>query len=169
MITSTITTERLILRSMTQEDAELAFSIWGDIEQGKYLQDPYYKSAEELRGLLNNIHKWSDYPFVVFSEEGKFVGTCSIGPEESKEIWGFGYCVVKDEQGKGYATEMAKAMMKFAYQQGIHDFLAEHAIENFASGRVMLKCGMHFERVSSFIKSGTDLVYPSNIYSLHLE
>lgn len=69
MITSTIKTERLILRSMTQEDAELAFSIWGDAEQGKYLQDPYYKSVEELRGLFNNIHKWSDYPFMVFLEE----------------------------------------------------------------------------------------------------
>ena len=169
MITPTIKTERLILRSMTQEDAELAFSIWGDIEQGKYLHDPYYKSAEELRGLLDNIHKWSDYPFVVFSEEGKFVGTGSIGPEDTKDLWGFGYCVVKEEQGKGYATEIAKAMINFAHQLGIHNFIAEHAIENSASRRVMEKCGMHLERVSRFKKAGTDFVYPSNIYSLHLD
>ncbi|WP_033167884.1 GNAT family N-acetyltransferase [Clostridium sp. KNHs205] len=169
MITSTIKTERLILRSMTQEDAELAFSIWGDAEQGKYLQDPYYKNVEELRGLFNNIHKWSDYPFMVFLEDGQFVGTCSIGPEDTNELWGFGYCVVKEEQGKGYATEMAKAIIKFAYRLGIHDFMAEHAIENSSSGLVLEKCGMHFERGSSFKKSGTDLVYPSNIYRLHLD
>ncbi len=168
MLTSTITTERLMLRSMTQEDAELAFSIWGDAKQGKYLQDPYYSSAEELRGLFKNIHKWSDYPFMVFTEKGQFVGTCSIGPEDTNELWGFGYCVVKEEQGKGYATEMAKAMIKFAHRLGIHDFMAEYAIENSASGRVLEKCGMHFERASSFKKSGTDFVYPSNIYSLHL-
>ncbi len=45
----------------------------------------------------------------------------------------------EEEQGKGYATEMAKAIIKFAYRLGIHDFMAEHAIENSSSGLVLEK------------------------------
>lgn len=168
MLTSTIKTERMLLRSMTEEDAYAVFMMWG-FEEGKYLHDPYYKSAEELQALFNDIADWTDYPFVAIDKEtNEIMGTCSVGPASSPEEWGFGYVVRKDYWGKGYATEMAKAMIDFAYSLGIRSFSATHAIENEASGKVMRKCGMKLDQVSSFKKAGTDIVYPSHIYKLHM-
>ena len=45
MNTNDIITERLILKSMTLYDAEIAWTFWSDHEIGKYLSDPYYENA----------------------------------------------------------------------------------------------------------------------------
>lgn len=170
MKTSPITTERLTLRSMTQDDAANVWSIWGDAEGGKYLADPYYKSAEELRALFADVDEWPDYSFVAFLKDTDvFIGTCSVGPEGDPGEWGFGYCVALPHWGQGYATEMARALMDFIYQRGVRDFHCTVAIDNVASCRVMEKCGLHVDHESSFKKKGTDLTYRSYIYKAHLE
>ena len=48
MKTKDIETERLILRSMTLDDADFAAKLWGDPENGKYLADQPYKTAMNL-------------------------------------------------------------------------------------------------------------------------
>lgn len=170
MIPETITTKRLVLRAMTQDDAELAFSIWGDHEDGKYLSDPYYKDAEELRKLFCDIPDWTDYPYLAFEKDtNDFAGTCSIGPEERDDEWGIGYCVARGKRGKGYATEMAKAMIDFAHSCGIHDYTGGVAKENEASCHVMKNIGMHIDHETSFKKHGTDIVYPSYVFKMHLD
>ena len=170
MKTSDIVTERLIIKSMTIDDTAIAWSFWGDHEVGKYLADPYYKDADELRELILDIDDWTgDYPFIAYLKDtGEAAGTCSVGPEGGPNQWGFGYCVRKDLWGQGYATEMARAMIGLAYSLGIRDFQGTVATENTASGRVMEKCGMHLDHESSFRKRGTDIVYPSSIYKMHL-
>lgn len=168
MISPTITTKRLILRAMTQEDAELAFSIWGDHEGGKYLSDPYYKSAEELKNLFRDIPEWSDYPYLAFEKDtNDYVGTCSVGPEERDDEWGIGYCVAKNKRGQGYATEMARAMIDFAYSCGIYNYTGEVAKENQASCHVMKNCGMSIDHESTFKKCNTDIVYEAYVFKMH--
>ncbi len=170
MKTSDIITDRLIIKSMTIDDAAFAAMIWGDRETGKYLADPYYKDADELRELILDIDEWTDYPFIAYLKDtGEEAGTCSVGPEGAPGQWGFGYCVRRDLWGQGYATEMARAMMALAYSLGIRDFQGTVASENTASARVMEKCGMHLDHTSSFKKRGTDIVYPSSIYKMHLD
>lgn len=169
MTTQPITTERLTLRNMTQDDAENVWRIWGDHELGKYLADPYYQDAATLRALFADVDEWPDYSFVAFLKgTNEFVGTCSIGPEGSDGEWGFGYCVTLEHWGMGYATEMAKALIDFIYAKGIRDFRCTLAIENVASGHVAQKCGMHIDHESSFKKRGTDIVYPSHVYKMQL-
>lgn len=170
MIGMIIETSRLCLRPMTEDDAEYAFSIWGDKESAKYLADPYYKSADELRKLFVGIAEWPDYPYIAVEKTtGDFVGTCSIGPEDKDSEWGFGYCVAKDKRCKGYGTEIVQAMIDFARKNGINICSAEAAKDNKSSCRVLEKCGMHIESESSFKKSGTDMVYESYIYKIDLE
>lgn len=170
MFTDNIITDRLILKSMTEADAENVWRIWGDLEMGKYLHDPYYESAEVLRNLFEDIETWSDYSFVAFCKETEqFIGTCSIGPERLNDEWGIGYCVHKAYWGKGYATEMAKALIAFGTEKGIRHFTGTVAIENSASGNVMRKCGMKLDHESSFKKHKTDIVYASQVYKMHLE
>ncbi len=171
MFAPDIVTDRLVIKSMTLADAGFAAMLWGDEEGGKYLADPYYKSEAELTELISDIAEWEDdYPFIAYLKEtGEPVGTCSVGPEGGPTQWGFGYCVRKNVWGKGYATEMAEAMLSFAYSKGIREFQGTIATENTASARVMEKCGMRLDRHGSFKKRGTDIVYASSIYHLHLD
>lgn len=169
MIGEIIETKRLLLRTMTVDDAENAFSIWGDEDSAKYLADPYYKSADELRKLFAGIKDWADYLYIAVDKaNGDFVGTCSIGPEQEDSEWGFGYCVAKNKRCCGYGTEIAMAMIDFARSKGVHVCCAGVAKENIPSCRVLEKCGMHRVSDSSFRKSGTNAVYESNIYKIEL-
>lgn len=169
MIGEIIETKRLVLRPMTIDDAENAFSIWGNKDSGKYLSDPYYKSAEELRKLLADIKDWSDYQYIAEDKStGDFVGTCSIGPEQEDSQWGFGYCVAENKRCCGYGTEIAMTMINFARRKGAHVCSAGVAKENIPSCRVLEKCGMHRVSESSFRKSGTDKVYESYIYKINI-
>ena len=169
VVATPILTPRLELRSMQAEHAALVWSIWGDLEMGKYLADEYYESPEVLEELFCDVDDWPDYSFVAFCREtGQFIGTCSIGPEGPEGSWGFGYCVTKAYWGQGFATEMASALMDFIRAQGVRDFSCTVATENVASCRVMEKCGLHFDHHDSFKKRGTELVYQSNIYRLHV-
>ena len=170
MITNAIVTKRLILRTMEQDDAAAVWAMWCDRETGKYLCDPYYESPEELRKLFSDIAVWTDYPFVAVDQKFKnVIGTCGIGPEGKSGEWGVGYCLRRDQWNKGFATEMVKAAIGFAYRMGIRDFTAECAEENHASERVLQKCGMYLAGKSSFEKQGTGIIYPSFIYKRHLD
>lgn len=96
----------------------------------------------------------------------------ALTPDDAEAVWaewGFGYCLRRDRWGRGFATEIAKALLAFARGRGARAFVAECAQENPASARVMEKCGMVRTSESRFRKSGTDLVYPSYLYRLHLE
>lgn len=145
-------------------------TIWGDPISGKYLADPYYENAEELAESLGDELE-SEYYYFVVSLIGTeaVMGTCSIGPEKDPTIWGIGYTVRKEYWGNGYATEMIKAMLDFAYSCGIRNFVSHVAQENKASNRVMQKLNFQIDQETSFNKSGTDIVFPSYIYKLQLD
>ncbi len=171
MKTKDIETERLILRSMTLDDADFAAKLWGDPENGKYLADQPYKNGDELRKVIYDIDEWVDeYPFIaVCKNTGEPVATCCLGTEGPKDHWGFGYTVKKDLWGQGLATEMAKALINFAYSLGVRNFYCTVAKENKASCRVMEKCGLKIKETKAFKKRGTDMEFESNIYTMSME
>lgn len=49
-------TERLFVRDMVVDDCDLVAKIWGNVEVGKYLADPYYKNGEELRNCFKIVN-----------------------------------------------------------------------------------------------------------------
>ena len=165
-----INTQRLLLRTPTQEDLDAIASQWGDIEAGKYLCDPYYTSGTEIAVILENDPACPEYYFVAhrvgFDE---VMGTCSIGLENADtNEYAIGYTIKKDYWGNGYAVEMVNALIDFARKLGVKSITAPVAQENKASNRVLEKCGFFIDKESSFKKSGTDIVYPSFIYKLIL-
>ena len=165
MYTEPIVTQRLLLKTVQQDDAFHIWTIWGDKEMGKYLHDPYYETPEVLYDLLSDVETWSDYSFVAYLKDSHdFISTCSLGPESKSTEWGLGYCVHMSYWGKGYASEMANALIEFGYSKGIYEFTATVAKENIASIKVMEKLGMTISDEGTFIKKGTDIVYQSLIF-----
>jgi RimJ/RimL family protein N-acetyltransferase len=52
------------------------------------------------------------------------------------------YGVEEEERGKGYATEAAAGLVRFAFEDGRVRLVRAHTMENSnASARVLVKCG----------------------------
>lgn len=171
MKTNDIITDRLILKSMTLDDCDFAAELWGDPETGQYLNNPPFKNGAELREMISDIDDWEDeYPFIAYDKlTEKPIGTCCIGTEGPEGSWGFGYVIIKELWGNGYATEMAKAMIEFAYSLGVRNFYCTVAADNIASCRVMEKCGLKADITSSFKNHKTGVEHESIIYKMTLK
>ena len=152
----TLETERLVLRPLTPADAGAVFQWAGDALVARYMVYSTYKTADEVKKWLESLQgEDGEYHFgFVRKRDGLLIGSGSIGPDGGREgFWGFGYNLRRDCWGHGYATEAARAMMKFAHDQfGVIRFSSSHVEQNRASGRVMEKCGLHFARYGRFQK-----------------
>lgn len=103
--------------------------------------------------LREKIEHWERYGFGywIFREKAtdSFVGRgglqhVKVGGNEEIEV---GYTVTAAHWGKGYATEMARAMVDLGFQElGLREIVCFTLTTNRASERVMQKVGFHFER-----------------------
>ena len=152
----TLETERLILRPMTVADAPAVFQWVSDPLVARYMIYPTYTAVEDVEKWLQTVElQEAPYEFgFVRKADGLLIGSGSIGPDAAQEgFWGFGYNLRRDCWGCGYATEAAKAMIRFAQETfGITRFSSSHVEANKASGHVMEKCGLHFVRYGHFVK-----------------
>ena len=149
----TIETTRLLLRPLTIDDAQDVFEWVSDEQVARYMVYPTYKNIEQvyawLTSIQDSVERHREYHFgYVRKQDGKLIGSGSIGPDSEREdFWGFGYNFRRDCWGMGYATEAARAMLQFAHDTlGADKFSSSHVDVNRASGRVMEKCGLHFEK-----------------------
>ncbi len=156
MNNSVIKTERLILRPLTVGDAEAVFKWVSDERVTKYMVYNTYSSVDQVKEWLKSVEASTVEHHFGFERisDGDLVGSGSIGPDNKEGFWGFGYNFRYDCWGNGYATEAAKAMIKYAYDNfGIRKFASSHVEQNKASGRVIEKCGLHFVGYGEFQKN----------------
>ena len=144
----TLETERLILRALKASDAPAVFEWVSDPIVTKFMPYNTYTRVEDVENWLRAVEdETAGYNFAfVRKADGKVIGSGDIGPDDDGVSWGFGYNIRRDCWNMGYATEAARAMIAFARdKRGATVFTANHAADNPASGRVMEKCGLHFD------------------------
>lgn len=142
----TITTDRLILRPLTLDDAEAAFEWTGDDRVTQYMIYSTHESVETTREWLRSIvtsDTQFEFGFVRRSDD-KLIGSGGIRLLDDG-FWEFGYNFRYDCWGMGYATEASMAMIELVRSRyGDVRLKAECAAENTASAHVIEKCGLHF-------------------------
>jgi ribosomal-protein-alanine N-acetyltransferase len=88
--------------------------------------------------------------FVVDRAQRNVIGSAGFkGPPDSRGVVEIAYGIVPSCEGKGYATETARALVDFALERADVQFVRAHtrAVPS-ASTRVLLKCGFrHTESV----------------------
>jgi len=68
--------------------------------------------------------------------------------KEERKCWEFGYCIFREFQGKGYATQASRIALTSAFKEwGAHKIIAQIAEINAPSLRVMEKLGFTREAV----------------------
>lgn len=147
-----LSTNRLLLRPLTLDDAEAAFEWTSDDRVTKYMSYSSHNDINVTLEWLKNI-KTSDTAFefgIVRRSDNMLIGSCGIALHDDG-FWAFGYNLRFDCWGMGYATEAVQAMMNNV-RQNFKDarFMAECVVENTASARVIEKCGLVFKEYSEF-------------------
>ncbi len=83
---------------------------------------------------------------VVHMASGKVIGAAGFkGPPGADGVAEIAYGIVPEYQGRGYATEVAAALVEFAQKSGRVRIARAHTLpEANASTRVLTKCGFEF-------------------------
>jgi ribosomal-protein-alanine N-acetyltransferase len=152
----TIITDRLILRPFEKGDFNAVHEYASDEEVCRYV--PWgpnsYKDTKQFIKRAARARKYSDNDYigdyaVVLKENGKLIGGCGLFLESQydKEYM-IGYCLRRDQWGKGYAQELAKALCYVAFKiLDAHRVIATCDAQNARSYNVMEKIGMKREGV----------------------
>ena len=148
-----VRTARLNLREFVQSDFRAVYAYSSDARVTRYLffgprdED---STAEYLEGLLASQRERPRTRFKLAVEETastRVIGACDLSFIE-RNVVDLGYMLAIEQWGKGFATEIATALIEAAF----HDLRAERVIStvdinNGASIRVLEKIGMRWEAV----------------------
>jgi RimJ/RimL family protein N-acetyltransferase len=144
-------TERLALRPYTEADLHHLHGIYSRPEVARWL---YYEptTLEESRAKLarkiagSELTEESGLSAAVQLRDGTYVGDAvlfNLSVEHKTVEVGFSFDPL--HQGKGYATEAARALVDWAFSQGLHRVIGRLEPRNTASARVLEKLGMRLE------------------------
>ena len=115
----------------------------------------FYGSGAVSPTWLDALHRASDGGegpdpwrygfFVVHPESRSMIGAAGFkGPPDSDGMVEIAYGIAPGFQGRGYATEAAAALVRFALADAAVQLLRAHTLpEANASTRVLAKCGFH--------------------------
>jgi [ribosomal protein S5]-alanine N-acetyltransferase len=148
-----LTTERLILRPLTLEDAPVVQQSAGRREiVDTTISIPHPYSEQQAREwIASHAEACAQGKGVVFAVDlthsHQLIGTIGlreIDQEHSQAEMGF--WIGTDWWRNGYATEAAKGVIRYGFEElGLNRIYAHHMVRNPASGRVLEKSGMQRE------------------------
>jgi len=107
----------------------------------------------------SDANPWIHSFAAVHRASGAVVGGCGYkGPPDADAVVEIAYGVEPAHRGKGYATEMARALVTFAFTTNDVRLVRAHTRpQNDASSRVLTKCG--FDCVGEVIDPEDGLVW----------
>ena len=172
--TTTLETERLILRRFTIEDAEAMFNNWAsDEEVTKFLTWPTHRTIEDSKWFINfcldNYSNLSFYNWgMELKETHELIGNISIvNVFEETSSMELGWVIGKKYWGNEYAPEAARKVFDTMFDiVGINCMVAEHDVNNQKSGKAMQKIGMKFEGIIRQCRKNNQGIVDCARYSL---
>ncbi|MEV6105405.1 GNAT family N-acetyltransferase [Streptomyces sp. NPDC051940] len=144
-----IETERLALRPLTPGQADAVVA--GD-RDGQPWAEGYPRGDDQdvARMFLGRPggEPWFGPLQIVDRATGLVVGGIGFfGPPGDDGTVEFGYGVAKETEGRGYATEAVRALLRFAFDSGrVRRAVADTTHENAGSQRVLEKAGLRHVR-----------------------
>jgi RimJ/RimL family protein N-acetyltransferase len=151
-----IYTERLLLRPFALSDAPDVQRLAGDraiAETTTAIPHPYEEGNAE-RWIGTHAEAFAQGTMVNFAitaqTDGSLVGAMGLMNISREHLHAeLGYWIGVPFWGRGYATEAARAVLRYAFESlELHRVHATHFGRNPASGRVMQKIGMTWEGCS---------------------
>lgn len=159
----TLETERLRLRQLSLADEPFILKMGKDPDVMRFITNGETKNAEESKA---DLKRWIGYgdngKTGIWAAEVKATGAflgwfCLKSLDDTDEIE-IGYRFLKEHWGNGYATEGAKRLLQYGFEELKLERIVAVAIkENLASTRVMEKIGLSYEKEAFYYQ--IDVVY----------
>jgi len=147
-----LSTERLTLRKFRVSDASTVETLAGSrdvAEMTLNIPHPYEAGlAEEwFQSHQDDFEKGEGIVFaIVLKDSLELIGAMGLIFTRRFNRAELGYWIGKPYWGRGYATEAAKELLRYGFEEcGLNRIYATHMTRNPASGRVMEKIGMEQE------------------------
>lgn len=149
--------ERFVYREFTEEDFDRFYSIFSNEQVMKYAYMDCCSCKEEVlpyfKQILENnitVNDRKAYEFAVhLKSDGSFIGIADIMVYKSNQFGGcgeIGYFLLPDYWGRGYASEMASALIGISFKYlNFHRIAATCNCNNHKSEGIMKKVGMTLE------------------------
>ena len=141
-------TKRLTMRPICRKDCSDMYEYCSIPEVSKYVTWDRHESLRVTKRHIKNIKraykKRTFHDWALVTHEGKMIGTCGFTSFLFKDgACEIGYVINPAYQNRSFATESAKRLIRFAFEElGAERVFARYMEGNAASRRVMEKCGM---------------------------
>lgn len=167
-------TERLILRKIVDEDAEMLYrNIYNNFDYYKYYYQLPFNTFEEYKSLVEKYKEWyangNHFRWgVVLKDSNEMIGLIQLHTKDNlnnhcKIGWIIGY----NYTNKGYAKEAIKKVIDFGFNKlNYHRIDAEIVENNIPSIKLAESIGMHYESTREDDYKLLDKYYNQRIYTI---
>lgn len=148
-------TARLLVRRPLPTDAQAIFHRYaGDAQVTQFLSWPTHRTVADTYAFVEwsdaEWARWPAGPYLIFNREKDYprvLGSTGLVFKDgtTAEV---GYALAQSAWGHGYATEVLLAVVEIAKRIGIVRLRAGCHAANFASARVLEKCGFLCEGIA---------------------
>lgn len=164
--TVNLTTKRFLLRKFEKKDAGDVYNNWTSHEEAaRYnawtVHDSINVTAEYLSEWIKSYEKTNYYNWAITDKyTGEVLGSISVSNVKDKKLYcEIGYTVSGKYWNQGIATEVLIEVINFLSNEvGFKNITALHDVRNKASGRVMEKAGMTYEKNKLRFFLGSDKI-----------
>ncbi|WP_373974174.1 GNAT family N-acetyltransferase [Chitinibacter sp. SCUT-21] len=149
MTLPTLNTERLTLRALQDTDAPYLAELggeWAVAGNTGRIPHPYTAAmaAEFIAACRDNQLAQREFIFAICANDVPHLLGC-VGLSFEGDVAELGYWLGQPYWGQGFASEAARAVVQFAFQQlKMRRLTSDHLLRNPASGRVLAKLGFEF-------------------------
>jgi RimJ/RimL family protein N-acetyltransferase len=160
--------ERLGFREWTPADLDLARALWGDPAVTAFITAHGPLSDEAIHERLmeeidhaesSGVQYWPIFELAT----GAHVGCCGLHPKIAEAgMYELGFHLRSDKWDRGYASEAARAVITYAFEQlESRELSAGHNPRNDASRHILTKLGFRYTRDEPYAATG--LLHPSYV------
>lgn len=150
--TPTLETERLLLRPFAPTDADALFALQSDAFVLRYWDSPPWTDRSRADSFIATCKQMADEetgvrPAIERKSDHMFLGWCTFTDwNPTFRSASLGYCLTQESWGHGYATEAARALAGWAFDNvDLNRIQSEVDTRNPASARVLEKLGFILE------------------------
>lgn len=159
-------TERLLLRPTSKDDADLILKLFNTPKWLKNIGDRNVNNLAQARKYIEEkmlpqlyTHGYSNYT-VIRKADNRKIGCCGLYDREGLEGIDIGFAFLPAYEGKGYAFESAKKVLKIAYRNfGIKRISAVTAKSNRDSQKLISKLGLTYQKMIFLPNDDEELMY----------
>lgn len=170
-------TSRLVLRKLRLSDVQIYYERLGSSEAvTKYmLWNPHRDISESEASIRKALHRYEEgrcYRWgIALKTDGSIIGVMELLRfDEEAGTCSFAYMLAEEFWGQGLGTEALRAALSFAFtEMDVSAVEADHMAENLASGAVMQKAGMVWQRTEPGKYEKNGVLHDAPVYRITAE